>query len=57
MDKMTHYRDLLKRLLSRYIDLANRSSHTDVRSYLISDDQRQLFLPIGDNYFCRSTPG
>jgi hypothetical protein len=20
-------------------------------------DQRQLFLPIGDNYFCRSTPG
>lgn len=24
---------------------------------IVGDDRRQLFLPLGDNYFCRSGPG
>lgn len=39
MDKVKQYRDLLKRLLGHYIELANRTSSDGVQSFLLADDE------------------
>jgi hypothetical protein len=44
MDKMTRYRELLKRLLNHYIELANRSSQKEVPSFLVADDEHGHYL-------------
>ena len=44
MDKMMRYRDLIKRLLSEYVELDNRQPTGDVYSTLVADDERGQYM-------------
>ncbi len=44
MDKLTSYRQIIKKAISGYVELDNRYPDLGVESYMIADEQ-------GDNYF------
>ncbi len=44
MDKMTQYRELIKRLLCRYIEFDNRSPTGGVQAMLVADDERGQYM-------------
>ena len=39
MDKLTEYPKLIKRILTEYIELCDRSSQQDIETFLITDEQ------------------
>lgn len=49
MDKLTKYRDLIKKLLSEYVDLDNRRPNPGVEHLLIADDEsgHYIWLNLG----------
>ena len=49
MDKLTSYRDLIKRILSEYVELSNRQPQAGIETILIMDEQRghYMWLKLG----------
>lgn len=46
MDQLTAYRDLIKRLLTHYCQLVNRTATTGVESEVIFDEVRDHYLLV-----------
>jgi hypothetical protein len=44
MDKLTGYRELIKRILTKYVELDNRHPNPEVEHLLIADDERGHYL-------------
>jgi hypothetical protein len=44
MDKMTRYRELIKKQLGAYIELENRHPDPEVRAMLVADDERGQYM-------------
>jgi XisI protein len=44
MDKLTEYRQIIRKIIGEYVELDNRDPDPGVESYLIADEQ-------GDHYF------
>jgi hypothetical protein len=49
MDKLTSYRDLIKRILSEYVELSNRQPQPGIETILIMDEARghYMWLKLG----------
>lgn len=44
MDRLTKYRQLIKRILGAYVDLVNQHSRAEVASQLVVDEERDHYL-------------
>ena len=44
MDKLTHYRQIIKRVLSQYVELAQQTPSPGVESFLIADEQNDHYM-------------
>ncbi|MEG4068432.1 XisI protein [Microcoleus sp. Pol11C2] len=57
MDKLIEYPKLIKRILTEYIELCDRSSQQDIETFLIADEQNGHYIwmnlgwPHGDRKF------
>ena len=49
MDKLTNYRNMIKRILSEYVEMSNRQPQPGIESILIMDEARghYLWLKVG----------
>jgi hypothetical protein len=46
VDKLTHYRELIKRLLTDFADLVNRHRTSDIEAVCVFDEQRDHYLVL-----------
>lgn len=44
MDKLIEYAKLIKRILTEYIELCDRSSQPDIETFLITDEQKGHYI-------------
>ncbi len=44
MDKITYYPELIKRILTEYIELSNLHSHSDIEQFLIVDEAKAHYI-------------
>ena len=44
MDKITHYRNLIRNLLSRYADVVSRQTRPGMETVLLFDEERDQYL-------------
>jgi hypothetical protein len=44
MNKLTEYPKLIKRILTEYIELCDRSSQQDIETFLITDEQNGHYI-------------
>jgi hypothetical protein len=49
MDKLKHYQDLIKRILSEYVELSNRKPNANIEKFLVTDDEHghYIWLKLG----------
>jgi hypothetical protein len=46
MDKLTHYPNLIKRILTEYVELCNRQPQPGIETILIIDEKQEHYLWI-----------
>ncbi|QLE55384.1 XisI protein [Nostoc sp. TCL26-01] len=44
MDKLTDYPQLIKRILSEYVELSNRHANSDIETFLLVDESKAHYI-------------